>query len=238
MKARTAVIGSLVLHGGLLAALGGGGLWAPEGAPPPVRTLRAEIPAESPLEDDPPPLPLDAPEETALPPGSPDLLEPPPMGEDPRFADADEPPGPPAEIIGVSSIEGIRRGRLDGSGSGHGTGRGRGRAEPGPPPVVEPPPPAPDPVFLPPSLKADRVPTYPPALRRAGVEGTVRVRVAVGADGSVGDAEVAESSGHAALDEAAVEAARQWAFLPATEDGKPVASVVYRYVFFKLTDAR
>jgi protein TonB len=62
-------------------------------------------------------------------------------------------------------------------------------------------------------------PSYPQGLR--GVEGTVIVQALVGADGRVKDTIVQNSI--PALDEAAVEAVRQWVFKPAMSGGKPVA---------------
>lgn len=238
MNLRAALIGSFVLHAGLAAAFGGGFLGGPVRRPAPS-TITAEIPVETPLEPDEAPLVLDMPVESAVPSGLPDLLDPPPQEEDARFLEPDEPAGPPAGVIGVSSIDGRRRG-IDGAVGGN--GRVRAPA-PAPAPAVveplpEPPAPVPDPVFLPPSLKEDRAPVYPQAVRRACIEGTVRVRVEVEADGSVRGAGVAVSSGNAFLDSAAVEAAVAWVFLPATEDGRAVASVVYRWVAFRLTDGR
>lgn len=234
MRLRTALAGSLLLHGGFLAAFGAGLFDGPVRAPAPL-TVTAEIPLDAPLEPDLPPLEVELPPETAEPPPMPEPIDLSPPMEDPRFLDPEEPPGPPAEVIGISSIDGRRRGL-----PGIRAGRGRvpapkAEALPADPP---PEPPAPDPVFLPPSLKVDCAPVYPPAVRRAGIQGTVRVRVEVEADGGVRSAEVAVSSGNAALDAAAVEAAAAWEFLPATEDGRAVASVVYRFVSFTLTDAR
>ena len=237
MNLRAAVVGSVVLHAGLAAAFGGGFFGGPVLTPAPT-TITAEIPVETPLELDSPPLLIEAPAESVVTAGMPDLLDPPPEEVDTRLLDPDEPPGPPAGVIGISSIEGRRRG-LPGTRGGGGRAGG---AMPAPEPsAVEPPipqPPVPAPVFLPPSLKVDRAPRYPSSARVKGIEGTVRVRVEVEADGSVRGAGVAESSGHEALDAAAVEAAESWVFLPATEDGRPVASVVYRWVAFRLTDGR
>lgn len=238
MNLRSAVIGSVLLHGGVLVAIGGGSF----GTAPvrrPAAIVLAEIPVETPLDLDLPPLPLEAPSEPVVLPSMPDLQVPVPTEGDARYLDPDQPPGPPAEVIGISSVDGRRRG-VEGARGGGGRIRGPANAPPAEPPAVEPvpEPPVPPPVFLPPSLERDRAPVYPPAVRRAGIEGTVRVRVEVEADGSVRGTTVAVSSGNAALDAAALEAAGGWVFLPATEDGRPVASVVYRWVSFRLTDGR
>lgn len=66
-------------------------------------------------------------------------------------------------------------------------------------------------------------PVYPPAARREGQVGTVRLRLEVRADGRVGEVLVAETSGFTLLDQAAVKAARTWRFDPARENDHPVA---------------
>ncbi|EQD66104.1 TonB family protein, partial [mine drainage metagenome] len=52
-------------------------------------------------------------------------------------------------------------------------------------------------------------------------QGTVYLLVLVGADGSVQDVKVDQSSGYRDLDRAAIEAARKWKFNPGSQDGKP-----------------
>ncbi len=63
---------------------------------------------------------------------------------------------------------------------------------------------------------------YPVDMWERGVEGSTLVRVLVGADGGVERAEVAESSGHASLDSAAVKGAQAMRFAPALRDGEPL----------------
>lgn len=81
-------------------------------------------------------------------------------------------------------------------------------------------------------------PDYPPESRRRGEEGSVRVSLRVGPDGRVQMAEVIESSGHPALDRAALEAVRRWRFRPATQAGLPVAATMQTAVHFRLTEER
>lgn len=81
-------------------------------------------------------------------------------------------------------------------------------------------------------------PEYPPESRRRGEEGSVRVSLRVGPDGRVQMAEVIESSGHPALDRAAVAAVRRWRFRPATQAGLPVAATMQTAVHFRLTEER
>ncbi|MBA3930658.1 MAG: energy transducer TonB [Xanthomonas sp.] len=79
-----------------------------------------------------------------------------------------------------------------------------------------------------------RPPDYPPAAMRAGEQGTVMVRVEVGADGVPTSVEVAERSGSRDLDRAALAAVRQWRFQPAQRDGQPVAGAVTVPIDFKI----
>jgi protein TonB len=65
---------------------------------------------------------------------------------------------------------------------------------------------------------------YPPLLREAGIGGTARVCILVGTGGRVLDAEVIESSGYPALDEAAERAAYEIGFIPAMRDDEPAAA--------------
>ncbi len=78
-------------------------------------------------------------------------------------------------------------------------------------------------------------PAYPSDAFQKGEEGAVVLSFTVRADGTVDPASVtvAESSGSASLDKAAVaEAGGKWRFTPATEDGKPVAAQhMFRVVY-------
>jgi protein TonB len=73
---------------------------------------------------------------------------------------------------------------------------------------------------------------YPPEATRAGVEGKVRLRVALDAQGRVSSARVLRGLGHG-LDEAAVEAlTHRCRFTPAiATDGRPVPFVIESYSF-------
>jgi protein TonB len=64
-------------------------------------------------------------------------------------------------------------------------------------------------------------PSYPEAARAAGIEGDVRLELVVGLSGSVESARVVGGVGHG-LDEAALQAVRQFRFAPATKDGRVV----------------
>ena len=63
-------------------------------------------------------------------------------------------------------------------------------------------------------------PIYPDKAREAGLEGAVRLRVAIARDGSIED--VKALSGDPLLAEAATDALKQWRYRPILLDGKPV----------------
>lgn len=75
-------------------------------------------------------------------------------------------------------------------------------------------------------------PAYPGRSLRRGDSGEVLVRALVGADGRPRQVEVARSSSHRALDQAAVRAVRRWRFEPARRQGRPVSQVVQVPVAF------
>jgi len=79
-------------------------------------------------------------------------------------------------------------------------------------------------------------PEYPQFARNAGIEGTVTLRAEVFEDGNVGAVEIVKSlqSGPGGLDEAAMQAAKQWKFIPAKNQGKPVAVWVCFDIDFQL----
>ncbi len=82
-------------------------------------------------------------------------------------------------------------------------------------------------------------PSYPIEARRRAEQGTVLLRIEVGADGSVERVEVAQSSGFNSLDESAVETVRtRWRFVAARRDGLAVESWCMVPIRFALTEAR
>jgi periplasmic protein TonB len=66
---------------------------------------------------------------------------------------------------------------------------------------------------------------YPDEARKHELEGVVRVKITLNAQGEVIAAEVAKGIG-SGLDEAALAAARKWTFQPATKCGKPVETTI------------
>ena len=118
--------------------------------------------------------------------------------------------------IGTGSGSGIGPG--EGSGSGGGSGSGNG---------VRP--------KVPPRLQAAVNPVYPENLRKKSIEGSVRVRIIVAADGSVESVSVSESSGYDEMDDAAVNAAYNYSFAPAEDaDGNAVRCAISATVHFEL----
>ena len=111
---------------------------------------------------------------------------------------------------------------------------------PPPAPVTEaPPPPKPaGPVTLSDELSVAcperRPPAYPPLSRRLGEEGKVVLRVELDEQGSVSAARVAQASGFARLDEAALAAVKAWRCTPAQRDGRPVRAIALQPFKFVL----
>ncbi len=101
------------------------------------------------------------------------------------------------------------------------------RREPPPPAAERPTAPLVAPGDDPPvALDANTPAVYPAALLRAGIEGTVLVRLFVDATGRIepDSIRIAESSGYPALDSAALAAAPKLHFAPALHQGAPVAT--------------
>jgi TonB family protein len=82
-------------------------------------------------------------------------------------------------------------------------------------------------IYAPPKVIALAVPEYPPAYLRAGVEGTVRVRFDLGADGQISNVEVISSPDGdptGAWLRVCSTALRQSRIQPAMTNGQPVSS--------------
>jgi protein TonB len=85
-----------------------------------------------------------------------------------------------------------------------------------------------------PDLVKQVTPEYPSIARQAGMSGKVLLALQVGTDGRVRRVQILESS--VMFDSAAVQAARQWVYTPATSDGHPVVVWVRQAVSFVLRD--
>lgn len=85
---------------------------------------------------------------------------------------------------------------------------------------------APEPV-VPPRYDAAHLnnpaPAYPSMSRRLGEQGRVELDVYILADGSVGEIKLKRSSGYSRLDQAALDAVRQWRYLPARRGSEAIA---------------
>ncbi len=78
-------------------------------------------------------------------------------------------------------------------------------------------------------------PSYPVAALRAGLQGTVVLRVLVDIDGRPSEVSIQTSSGHRALDLAArSQVLRSWRFQPALQNGQPVQAYGLVPVSFSL----
>ena len=174
-----------------------------------VATLEEPLLDQPPPEEEPPPeVEEDPPEEEPELVEQPEIIEPIPDDPDPEPLDWLPPVDPFAELPPDLVIR----------------PRPEPKPEPPPPPppvVPKPEPQPPDPVPVedtPPELVAVPValehplPVYPRKAERLGWQGTVRLRIRVNAAGVVLSVEVAESSGHEILDEAAVQSFRKWVF--------------------------
>jgi protein TonB len=106
--------------------------------------------------------------------------------------------------------------------------------------IPEPPPPPPPPaapVRVGGNIKAPQKvkhvnPTYPPIAQSARVQGVVIIEATIGPDGAVKDAKVLRSI--PLLDQAALDAVRQWQFTPTLLNGVPVPVIMTVTVQFTL----
>jgi len=228
-----ALAASVLLHAGVLALA----RWDdPHGfEPPPILTVELAprpLPV-APAEPEEKPRPAPRVEPVKPPPPPPPRREPPPKAAAPTPARA-----PPAPVAAPSTVA------------------------PAPAPVeapAAPAPAAPAPIAVAPAAPAapepraaapvaapatppafgaaylrNPPPRYPPDARRSGAEGTAVLRVWVGADGQPTRVEVDRSSGHRALDDAALSAVKNWRFVPAQRGGEAVEGIVTVPLVFRL----
>jgi TonB family protein len=114
-------------------------------------------------------------------------------------------------------------------------------------PVVPPPPPPENPTKTADAARPDAprapqvemprllkkvAPVYPPSARRARVEGVVVIEATIEESGLLDHLNVVE--GHPMLIDAAIEAVRQWRYVPAKLHGVPTSSAVRVNVIFNL----
>jgi protein TonB len=189
-----------------------------------------------------PPKPVEVPPATMTPPPRPRPASPPkknvvlapappfelPPSEAPLPA---EPMLAPTAATEPGAVSGSAHGSIEGTGVEGGARGGVG--------TVEAAPPAPPP---PPVLQAHEGagylrnprPPYPEMARARGWEGQVVLKVRVAASGRAEAVAVKRSSGRRLLDDAALEAVRRWAFVPASQGGTAVAGWVEVPLVFTL----
>ncbi|MGB2692381.1 MAG: energy transducer TonB [Thermodesulfobacteriota bacterium] len=85
-----------------------------------------------------------------------------------------------------------------------------------------------------PDYNVNPKPKYPRAARKRGYEGEVKLKVLVLDDGKVGKIEVIRPSGYEILDDSALEAVRNWIFIPGKANGKEISSWVTVPITFQL----
>lgn len=86
------------------------------------------------------------------------------------------------------------------------------------------------------NYKSNPKPDYPRLAKSRSWQGKVLLRVQVTADGHSAGISVQQSSGHEMLDDAAIEAVKNWTFIPAKRGDTPVASTVTVPIQFKLSE--
>lgn len=135
-------------------------------------------------------------------------------------------PGGAGSGAGSGVGSGAGSGVGSGAGSGVGIGAGSATKKPGAAAIRVG-------TNLPPPKKTkDVMPVYPTAAREARVQGIVLIETTIGPDGRVVDAQVVRSIPE--LDEAALEAVRQWEFTPTLLNGKAVTVVMTVTINFTL----
>jgi len=87
-----------------------------------------------------------------------------------------------------------------------------------------------------PDYKVNPKPRYPRVARRKGFEGAMLLKVWVLDSGHVGKIELQKSSGYEILDKSALEAVKDWIFIPGKRNGEPVSSWVTVPIKFQLTN--
>jgi protein TonB len=189
------------------------------------------------------PLRLDAPPKKAAAPETPRVLDarpprqssmaPAPAPVVPEAAIEPETPAGVAEGVPEGAADAGVASAADGNGNGSGTGSGTAGAGSGSSGAGM----SPGPYRLgngiqPPRKIKDVSPIYPAGAVASRTLGTVMIEATVGADGKVHDAKVIHSI--PLLDQAALDAVRQWEFAPSRLNGVPVAVIVTVLVQFAI----
>ncbi len=215
---------SVLVHAALIALVIVVPLFA-TGTLPDVQRIIEYTPADAKLPDPPPP---PAPPSRAATPTDP-LVSP-----DAAPIEAPDTIAPEVEKLPIPGTPPVVGGIDFGGGAGVGAGVNIG------PPPPAPAPPAPQrPAFVRPGgdiktpTKIHHVaPVYPAIAQQAKVEGNVILEATIGTDGRVKDLRVLSSK--PLLEQAAIEAVRQWRFTPTLLNGVPVPILMTVTVNFRL----
>ncbi|MCA9401982.1 MAG: energy transducer TonB, partial [Candidatus Omnitrophica bacterium] len=89
-------------------------------------------------------------------------------------------------------------------------------------------------VYPKPLMHQNEAPIYPRIARIKGWTGKVWLEVYINTFGAVQNVNVVKSSGHHVIDQAALEAVREWKFIPASVDGVPEASKIILPIELKM----
>lgn len=197
------------------------------------KVARRERPAER-TETPPTPVPKPEPKPEPPPPAPPAPAPPVVAPVLSAPADTSDRAGLPVNIPSPVASNGPGEGGGAGTGSGTGAGPGNGAgigegsiAGTGGGPY------RPGSGITPPSLQREVKPVYTEEGRRRSVEGDVVMEVVVRADGTIGNVRVLQGLG-SGLDQRAIDAVRQWRFVPARRYGTPVDVLVEIAVEFRL----
>ena len=211
---------SILVHTVLIAALVVIPLLASDILPTPQSVMAFVAVPPSPPPPPPPPPPPAAPQP-----------ETPQVDINPEAAPIEAPPEvkpepPPRPVAGRFGVVGGVAGGIPG-GSVGGVAGG----------IAAPPPPPQEPIRVggkikPPTKIHNVDPIYPPIAQSARVSGVVIIEATIGVDGSVTDARVIRPV--ALLDQAALEAVRQWKFTPTLLNGTAVPVIMTVTVNFTL----
>lgn len=82
----------------------------------------------------------------------------------------------------------------------------------------------------------ENVVVYPLEAVRRGQEGSVKLKLKVDEFGVVQDVSIIESNPPGVFDDAVLAAVKKEHFIPAVKDGRPVRSLIYSRIDFKLHD--